>query len=116
MIEADLLRALERRVAALEREVREQQDVASSEPSHALRELKHQMDAFKTKLETTEHLSWLGKLYFSKCFLPHSIAPDVLIRFPFIESYIIYDIQLMINDSIPIFSCNYILFIKINKD
>ncbi|XP_008550613.1 uncharacterized protein LOC103573353 [Microplitis demolitor] len=60
MIEADLLRALEKRVAALERELGAQQAVASSEPAHLLRELKRQMDAFKTKLETTEHLSWLG--------------------------------------------------------
>ena len=62
MIEVELLRALERRVAALERELHEHQDFASSEPSIALRDLKRQMDAFRNKLETTEHLSWLGKL------------------------------------------------------
>lgn len=60
MIEADLLRELERRISSLEREIRQQQDAISSEPSLALRELKDQMDAFRTKLETTEHLSWLG--------------------------------------------------------
>lgn len=61
MIDADSLRALERRIAALERELRDHQDVASSEPSITLRDLKLQMDAFRNKLETTEHLSWLGK-------------------------------------------------------
>ncbi|KAK0176535.1 hypothetical protein PV328_000660 [Microctonus aethiopoides] len=61
MIEADLLRALEKRVAVLEREFREQQAAAvSSAQTHALGDLKRQMDAFKIKLETTEHLSWLG--------------------------------------------------------
>ncbi|XP_012288294.1 uncharacterized protein LOC105704027 isoform X2 [Orussus abietinus] len=60
MIEADLLRALERRVAALERELRQHQEAASTAPSLALRELKRQVDIFKNKLETTEHLSWLG--------------------------------------------------------
>ncbi|XP_034952667.1 uncharacterized protein Pde9 [Chelonus insularis] len=60
MIETDLLRALERRVAVLERQLNEQQTAASSETSNVLRELKEQMNAFKTKLETTEHLSWLG--------------------------------------------------------
>ncbi|XP_044579687.1 uncharacterized protein LOC123261890 [Cotesia glomerata] len=60
MIEADLLQALERRVAALEQELGTQQAIASSEPAQVLQELKLQMDAFKTKLETTEYLSWLG--------------------------------------------------------
>lgn len=61
MIEADLLRALEKRVAVLEREFQEQQAAAvSSAQTHALGDLKRQMDAFKIKLETTEHLSWLG--------------------------------------------------------
>lgn len=61
MIESDLLRALERRVAALESELREHQEAASSESSIALQDLKKQMAEFKKKLETTEHLSWLGE-------------------------------------------------------
>ncbi|XP_015600255.1 uncharacterized protein LOC107270091 [Cephus cinctus] len=60
MIEADLLRALERRVAVLERDLRDHQEAASTAPSLALRELKRQVNDFKNKLETTEHLSWLG--------------------------------------------------------
>ncbi|XP_011495947.1 PREDICTED: uncharacterized protein LOC105360679 [Ceratosolen solmsi marchali] len=60
MIEVDLLRAFERRIGALEREVRDHQDAAAAAPCFALRELKKQVDAFKKKLETTEHLSWLG--------------------------------------------------------
>lgn len=64
MIESDLLRALERRVAALESELREHQEAASSESSIALQDLKKQMAEFKKKLETTEHLSWLGEWEF----------------------------------------------------
>ncbi|XP_033211373.1 uncharacterized protein LOC117169223 isoform X2 [Belonocnema kinseyi] len=60
MIEADVLRALERRVSALERDLREHQEAAVSEPCKALDELRAQFEAFKKKLETTEHLSWLG--------------------------------------------------------
>ncbi|XP_046617573.1 uncharacterized protein LOC124303857 [Neodiprion virginianus] len=60
MLDADLLRALERRVSALERELREHQEIAVSAPLLPLRELKRQVDAFRKKLETTEHLSWLG--------------------------------------------------------
>lgn len=60
MLEADLLRALERRVSALERELREQQEVAAAAPLLPIRELKRQVDVFRKKLETTEHLSWLG--------------------------------------------------------
>ncbi|XP_063988924.1 uncharacterized protein Pde9 isoform X1 [Diachasmimorpha longicaudata] len=61
MIDTDLLRELEGRISAMERELRVHQSTELSEPSvAALRELKHQMDAFRTKLETTEHLSWLG--------------------------------------------------------
>ena len=61
MIEADILRTLERRVSVLERNLREHQKAAASEPCKALDELKAQVEAFKKKLETTEHLSWLGE-------------------------------------------------------
>ncbi|KAK2585577.1 hypothetical protein KPH14_010211 [Odynerus spinipes] len=60
MMELEVLRALESRVASLERELREHQEAICTSPPLALRELKRQVDSFKNKLETTEHLSWLG--------------------------------------------------------
>ncbi|XP_047368881.1 uncharacterized protein LOC124956738 isoform X2 [Vespa velutina] len=60
MMELEVLRALESRVASLERELREHQEAICASPPLALRELKRQVDSFKNKLETTEHLSWLG--------------------------------------------------------
>lgn len=61
MMELEVLRALESRVASLERELREHQEAICASPPLALRELKRQVDSFKNKLETTEHLSWLGE-------------------------------------------------------
>lgn len=61
MMELEVLRALESRVATLERELREHQEAVCASPPLALRELKRQVDSFKNKLETTEHLSWLGE-------------------------------------------------------
>lgn len=60
-MELEVLRALESRVASLERELREHQEAICASPPLALRELKRQVDSFKNKLETTEHLSWLGE-------------------------------------------------------
>ncbi|KAG7212148.1 hypothetical protein KM043_012490 [Ampulex compressa] len=59
VIEAEVLWALERRVAALERQFREHQEALCASPSLALRELKRQVDSFKNKLENNEQLSWL---------------------------------------------------------
>ena len=56
-----MLCALERRVSDLERELRKHQEATSSEACAVLHEVKAQVDAFKQKLETTEHLSWLGE-------------------------------------------------------
>ncbi|XP_076754326.1 phosphodiesterase 9 isoform X1 [Xylocopa sonorina] len=60
VIEAEVLWALERRVAALERQLREHQEALSATPSFALRELKRQVDSFKNKLEHNDQLSWLS--------------------------------------------------------
>ena len=51
----DLL-ALEQRVARLEKQIRTDFD----ELPPGVQELKLQVDKFRNKLETTEHLSWLG--------------------------------------------------------
>lgn len=61
VIEAEVLRALERRVAALERQLREHQEALYATPSLALRELKRQVDSFKNKLENNDQLSWLSE-------------------------------------------------------
>lgn len=61
VIEAEVLWALERRVAALERQLREHQEALYASPSFALRELKRQVDSFKNKLEHNDQLSWLSK-------------------------------------------------------
>ncbi|XP_049944414.1 high affinity cGMP-specific 3',5'-cyclic phosphodiesterase 9A [Schistocerca serialis cubense] len=50
------IRGLEERVARLERQIR--MDFEELPPS--VRDLKEQVDAFRIKLETTEHLSWMG--------------------------------------------------------
>lgn len=63
VIEAEVLWALERRVAALERQLREHQEALYASPSFALRELKRQVDSFKNKLEHNDQLSWLSKFY-----------------------------------------------------
>ncbi|KOC64184.1 hypothetical protein WH47_12486 [Habropoda laboriosa] len=60
VIEAEVLWALERRVAALERQLREHQEALYATPTLALRELKRQVDSFKNKLEHNDHLSWLS--------------------------------------------------------
>ncbi|EZA62498.1 High affinity cGMP-specific 3',5'-cyclic phosphodiesterase 9A [Ooceraea biroi] len=60
VIEAEVLWALERRVAALERQLREHQEALYATPSLALRELKRQVDSFKNKLENNDQLSWLS--------------------------------------------------------
>ncbi|XP_033301645.1 uncharacterized protein LOC117206424 isoform X1 [Bombus bifarius] len=60
VIEAEVLWALERRVAALEQQLREHQEALNASPSYALRELKRQVDSFKNKLEHNEQLSWLS--------------------------------------------------------
>jgi hypothetical protein len=46
-----------RRVARLEKQIR----VDFEELPPLVQELKHQVDNFRNKLETTEHLSWLGE-------------------------------------------------------
>ena len=63
VIEAEVLWALERRVAALERQLREHQEALYASPSFALRELKRQVDSFKNKLEHNDQLSWLSKFF-----------------------------------------------------
>lgn len=75
MFETDVMRALDRRVAALERELRDHQEAANAVPCLALRELKKQVDTFRKKLETTEHLSWLGKSYIAPIVLVTKIHP-----------------------------------------
>ncbi|XP_011254651.1 uncharacterized protein LOC105250327 [Camponotus floridanus] len=60
VIEAEVLWALERRVAALERQLREHQEALYATPSLALRELKRQVDSFKNKLENNDQLNWLS--------------------------------------------------------
>ncbi|KZC07356.1 PREDICTED: uncharacterized protein LOC107185630 [Dufourea novaeangliae] len=60
VIEAEVLWALERRVAALERQLREQQEALCASPSFTLRELKRQVDSFKNKLEHNDQLNWLS--------------------------------------------------------
>lgn len=57
MIDIDVC-SLERRVSVLEQEHRE---AASSRACITLSELQAQVNAIKQKLETIEHLSWLGK-------------------------------------------------------
>lgn len=51
------LAALEERISQMEKQLRTECDILPP----ALEELKEQVDGFRTKLETTEHLSWLGK-------------------------------------------------------
>ncbi|KAJ9599177.1 hypothetical protein L9F63_010354 [Diploptera punctata] len=51
----DLL-ALENRVSQLEKKI----SIDFDELPPGVQELKHQVDKFRSKLETTEHLSWLG--------------------------------------------------------
>lgn len=68
VIEAEVLWALERRVAALEQQLREHQEALNASPSYALRELKRQVDSFKNKLEHNEQLSWLSKFYITRIF------------------------------------------------
>ncbi|XP_043249700.1 cAMP-specific 3',5'-cyclic phosphodiesterase 4D [Colletes gigas] len=58
--QAEVLWALERRVTALERQLREQQEALYASPSFALRELKRQVDSFKNKLEQNDQLNWLS--------------------------------------------------------
>lgn len=60
VIEAEVLWALERRVAALERQLREHQEALCATPSLALREMKRQVDSFKNKLENNDQLNWLS--------------------------------------------------------
>ncbi|XP_050451249.1 uncharacterized protein LOC126851381 [Cataglyphis hispanica] len=60
VIEAEVLWALERRVATLERQLREHQEALYATPSLALRELKRQVDSFKNKLENNDQLNWLS--------------------------------------------------------
>ncbi|XP_033322464.2 phosphodiesterase 9 [Megalopta genalis] len=72
VIEAEVLWALERRVAALERQLREQQEALYASPSFALRELKRQVDSFKNKLEHNDQLNWLS--YYKQ--LPEPIYAD----------------------------------------
>ncbi|XP_076234000.1 phosphodiesterase 9 [Calliopsis andreniformis] len=60
VIEAEVLWALERRVAALERQLQEQQEALYATPSFALRELKGQVDSFKNKFEHNDQLNWLS--------------------------------------------------------
>lgn len=60
VIEAEVLWALERRVAALERQLREHQEALYATPSLALRELKRQVDSFKNKVENNDQLNWLS--------------------------------------------------------
>ncbi|XP_076289942.1 phosphodiesterase 9 [Lasioglossum baleicum] len=72
VIEAEVLWALERRVAALERQLREQQEALYASPSLALRELKRQVDSFKNKLEHNDQLNWLS--YYKQ--LPEPIYAD----------------------------------------
>lgn len=75
MVETDLMRTLERRVATLERQLRDYHEAASTTPSIALQELKTLVDTFRNKLETIEHLSWLGKkpvFFFSNKRAQHS--------------------------------------------
>lgn len=61
VIEAEVLWTLERRVAALERQLREYQEASYPAPSLALRELKRQVDSFKNKYENNDQLNWLGE-------------------------------------------------------
>jgi hypothetical protein len=44
-------------VARLEKQIR----VDLEELPPLVQDLKHQVDSFRNKLETTEHLSWLGE-------------------------------------------------------
>ncbi|XP_029164738.1 uncharacterized protein LOC114935944 isoform X2 [Nylanderia fulva] len=60
VIEAEVLLALERRVTALERQLREHQEALCATPTLALRELKRQVDSFKNKLENNDQLNWLS--------------------------------------------------------
>lgn len=53
------LRALEDRITELEKQLRLDYDVLPPQ----VQDLKHQVDSFRQKLETTESLSWLGKLF-----------------------------------------------------
>lgn len=76
VIEAEVLWALERRVAALERQLREHQEALYASPSFALRELKRQVDSFKNKLEHNDQLSWLSKFY-AASYMYHTL-PTVL--------------------------------------
>lgn len=61
VIEAEVLWTLERRVAALERQLREYEEATCAAPSLALRELKRQVDSFKNKFDNNDQLSWLSK-------------------------------------------------------
>ncbi|XP_076646028.1 phosphodiesterase 9 [Halictus rubicundus] len=72
VIEAEVLWALERRVAALERQLREQQEALYASPSLALRELKRQVDSFKNNLEHNDQFNWLS--YYKQ--LPEPIYAD----------------------------------------
>ncbi|XP_014481570.1 PREDICTED: uncharacterized protein LOC106747983 [Dinoponera quadriceps] len=60
VIEAEVLWTLERRVAALERQLREYEEASCAAPTLALRELKRQVDSFKSKFENNDQLSWLS--------------------------------------------------------
>ena len=75
VIEAEVLWALERRVAALERQLREHQEALYASPSFALRELKRQVDSFKNKLEHNDQLSWLSKFCL---FYVYTLCPTIL--------------------------------------
>lgn len=114
MIEADLLQALERRVAALEQELGTQQAIASSEPAQVLQELKLQMDAFKTKLETTEYLSWLGKLFFFIVYIFIFYYYLSLGSFIFILKYILLTTNLIFFISFKIKKITFIKLITFN--
>jgi hypothetical protein len=80
MFEVDLLRTLERRIGALEQEVRNHQEAIATAPCLALQELKRQVDTFKKKLETTEHLSWLGDYFYSYSQISKNYLKHYVIR------------------------------------
>ncbi|OXU29616.1 hypothetical protein TSAR_006690 [Trichomalopsis sarcophagae] len=59
MMETNQFHALEKRLMTLEQELYDHKKAMCTAPCLALMELKRQVDSFKKKLETTEHLSWL---------------------------------------------------------
>lgn len=83
VIEAEVLWALERRVAALERQLREHQEALYASPSFALRELKRQVDSFKNKLEHNDQLSWLSKFYIASAHILSNYIKLLIKNFDF---------------------------------